>query len=48
LEQEPKQRFIPLAKRPDIEGPFETLMALGSRLPGSLGYIAWRKLKRRH
>jgi len=44
----PPKRLIPRAKRPDIEGPFETLMALGSRVPGSLGYIARRKLKRRH
>ena len=43
-----KQRLIPRAKRPDIEGPFETLMALGARVPGPLGYIARRKLKRRH
>ena len=41
-------RVIPRAKRPDIQGPFETAMALGSRLPGTLGYIARRKLKRRH
>ncbi len=43
-----QQRLIPRAKRPDIKGPFETLMSLGTRLPGSLGYIARRKLKRRH
>ncbi|MEX0338548.1 MAG: FkbM family methyltransferase [Arenibacterium sp.] len=41
-------RVIPRAKRPDIQGPFETAMAIGSRLPGKLGYIARRKLKRRH
>jgi len=41
-------RVIPKAKRPSIEGPFETVMALGSHLPGKLGYIARRKLKRRH
>lgn len=41
-------RLIPKAKRPGIEGPFETLMSFGSRLPGTLGYIARRKLKRRH
>lgn len=43
-----KPRLIPKAKRPDIKGPFETAMALGTRLPGTLGYIARRKLKRRH
>lgn len=43
-----KPRVIPKAQRPDIQGPFETAMALGSRLPGTLGYIARRKLKRRH
>lgn len=47
-DQSTKPRLIPKAKRPDIKGPFETLMALGSRLPGTLGYIARRKLKRRH
>ncbi len=43
----PQDRVIPKAERPTAEGPFETLMAIGSRLPGSLGYIARRKLKRR-
>ncbi|MFK7751060.1 MAG: FkbM family methyltransferase [Sedimentitalea sp.] len=44
----PKTRLIPKARRPDIKGPFETAMALGTRFPGTLGYIARRKLKRRH
>lgn len=43
-----KQRVIPKAQRPDIQGSFERAMALCSRLPGTLGYIARRKLKRRH
>lgn len=47
-EQQSQPRLIPKAERPGIEGPFETLMSLGSRLPGTLGYIARRKLKRRH
>lgn len=41
------QRAHPIAKRPDVRGVFETTMALGMRLPGTLGYIARRKLKRR-
>ena len=41
-------RVIPTAKRPTPQGPFETAMAIGTRLPGALGYIARRKLKRRH
>lgn len=41
------QRTQPIAKRPDVQGAFETAMALGVRLPGKLGYIARRKLKRR-
>ncbi|MEM6303257.1 MAG: FkbM family methyltransferase [Pseudomonadota bacterium] len=41
------QRSLPVARRPDVQGPFETAMALGARLPGTLGYIARRKLKRR-
>lgn len=44
----PRARVIPVAKRPTAQGPFETAMAIGSRLPGTLGYIARRKLKRRH
>ncbi|MEM7718478.1 MAG: FkbM family methyltransferase [Pseudomonadota bacterium] len=43
-----RPRLIPKAKRPAVEGPFETLMDLGTHLPGTLGYIARRKLKRRH
>ena len=43
-----QDRLIPKAKRPDIQGPFEMFMALGRCLPGRLGYIARRKLKRRH
>lgn len=46
--QPEKARVIPKAKRPDIQGPFETVMALGTHVPGTLGYIARRKLKRRH
>ncbi len=42
------QRLIPRAKRPANEGLYENIMALGSRVPGALGYIARRKLKRRH
>ena len=41
------QRTLPTAKRPDVQGPFETAMALGVNVPGKLGYIARRKLKRR-
>ncbi len=41
-------RVIPVAKRPQAQGPFETAMALGAHIPGTLGYIARRKLKRRH
>ena len=41
------QRIQPIAKRPDVQGGFETAMALAMRLPGNLGYIARRKLKRR-
>ena len=41
------QRKLPIAKRPDVQGAFETVMALGTRLPWNLGYIARRKLKRR-
>lgn len=41
------QRTLPLAKRPDVKGAFENAMALGMRLPGNLGFIARRKLKRR-
>lgn len=40
-------RYIPVAKRPDAKGAFETAMAMGARVPGTLGYIARRKLKRR-
>ena len=40
-------RVIPTAKRPTAEGPFEVAMAIGTKLPGKLGYIARRKLKRR-
>lgn len=47
-EEEEQRRVIPKAKRPDIQGPFEALMSLGTHLPGTLGYIARRKLKRRH
>jgi len=43
-----KPRFIPKARLPDIQGPFEMVMAFGTRFPGTLGYIARRKLKRRH
>jgi len=41
------QSALPVAKRPDVKGPFETAMALGMRLPGNFGFIARRKLKRR-
>ena len=40
-------RVIPKASRPRPQGPFEAVMALGTRLPGMLGYICRRKLKRR-
>lgn len=40
-------RQIPVAKRPEIEGVFETAMSWISMLPGALGYIGRRKLKRR-
>jgi len=40
-------RPLPIAKRPEIQGLFEQAMALGTRVPGKLGYIARRKLKRR-
>lgn len=40
-------RVIPRAKRPTPKGFFENAMALGSRLPGTPGYICRRKLKRR-
>lgn len=42
-----QNRPLPVAKRPDVEGAFEQAMALASRIPGKLGYIARRKLKRR-
>jgi len=42
-----RDRVIPRAKRPTPQGAFETLMALSSKLPGNVGYIARRKLKRR-
>ena len=42
-----KHRQLPTAKRPGVEGLFEQAMALGVRVPGKLGYIARRKLKRR-
>ena len=41
------KRTLPIAKRPDVQGFFESAMALGTRVPGRLGYIARRKLKRR-
>lgn len=41
------QHTLPVAKRPDVRGVFENAMALGVRLPGTLGFIARRKLKRR-
>jgi len=41
------QRFQPIACRPDVKGGFESAMSFGMRLPGALGYIARRKLKRR-
>ena len=41
------QQTWPVAKRPDVQGTFEKVMALGVRIPGTLGYIARRKLKRR-
>lgn len=41
------KRKKPVARRPDVQGPFEKAMALGTRVPGTLGYIARRKLKRR-
>lgn len=41
------KRTLPIAKRPDVQGTFEKAMALGVRVPGTLGYIARRKLKRR-
>ena len=40
-------RKIPVASRPTPEGAFEQAMALGAKIPGTLGYIARRKLKRR-
>lgn len=40
-------RTLPVAKRPGVEGLFEKVMALGLQMPGKLGYIARRKLKRR-
>ena len=43
-----RDRIVPVAKRPSAQGPFETTMAIASRLPGTLGYIARRKLQRRH
>jgi len=41
------KRTQPVAKRPDVQGAFEKAMALGARVPGKLGYVARRKLKRR-
>lgn len=41
------KRTQPIAKRPGVQGTFEKAMALGVRVPGKLGYIARRKLKRR-
>lgn len=41
------QRIQPIAQRPDVKGGFETAMSLGTRVPGAVGYIARRKLKRR-
>ncbi|MEP3635847.1 MAG: FkbM family methyltransferase [Paracoccaceae bacterium] len=41
-------RKIPVVTRPEAEGAFEKVMAFGTMIPGSLGYIARRKLKRRH
>lgn len=41
------KRTRPIAKRPDVQGAFEKSMELGMRVPGKLGYIARRKLKRR-
>lgn len=46
-DQPSKTRLIPRAERPTPQGAFETAMALGQRLPGPLGFIARRKLKRR-
>lgn len=40
-------KLIPSAKRPTPKGVFERTMALGAKIPGRLGYIARRKLKRR-
>ncbi len=40
-------RVIPVAKRPEAKGAFESAMALGTKIPGTLGYVARRKLKRR-
>jgi hypothetical protein len=40
------KRNLPIAKRPDVQGLFEQIMALGVRVPGTLGFIARRKLKR--
>ena len=40
-------RPLPIARRPRPKGTFEKVMSLGTRVPGQLGYIARRKLKRR-
>ena len=40
-------REIPVATRPLPRGAFEHAMAIGVKIPGKLGYIAHRKLKRR-
>ncbi|WP_052248893.1 FkbM family methyltransferase [Leisingera sp. ANG-Vp] len=41
------ERFIPKAVRPVPSGAFEVFMSVGQNLPGKLGYICNRKLKRR-
>lgn len=41
-------RVIPKAKRPTPQGAFEIAMSLGTALPGTLGFICRRKLKRRY
>lgn len=45
--QDRSERVIPKAERPKPAGLFENVMALGTQIPGTLGYICRRKLKRR-
>lgn len=42
-----RDRVLPKAHRPGVEGVFETVMAAFMKLPGKFGFIARRKLKRR-